>query len=116
MKKPYEPPESELGAGVVPEAARQRRQFWLRVIWLSLLGVLVPPMFGIVRVILSVVGQFGELSQTGEADPADLAGEISVGLLSTMWGLMLSAVSLIVLVGAVIRFFTLPRVPPLRPE
>ena len=76
-------------------------------------------MFGVIGTVVGMVGAFGELSKTGEADPEALAGDISVSLLTTMWGLVVSVVALLVLIGVLIRFFTLPKVtgaPPRNPQ
>jgi len=41
------------------------------------------------------VGAFGSLSTTGAADPAQLAGDIQIALLTTFWGLLTAIPSLI---------------------
>ena len=46
------------------------------------------PMLGLLGTVIGMVGAFGKLSATGSADPAQLAGDISVALLTTMWGLI----------------------------
>jgi len=76
-------------------------------------------MFGLIGTVEGMVHAFGVLSKTGEADPATLAGDISVSLLTSMWGLVISVVAFLVLIGVLIRFFTLPKVtgtPPKNPQ
>jgi biopolymer transport protein ExbB len=73
-------------------------------------------MFGLVGTVVGMVGAFGELSKTGKADPEALAGDISIALLTTMWGLVFSAVAFLVLIGVLIRFFTLPKVAGAAPQ
>ena len=90
----------------------RRRKFWLRAIWISIAGVVVPLLFGLVGTVVGMVGAFGNLSDTGDADPEALAGNISFALLTTMWGLIISVVAFIILIGVLIRFFTLPKVTP----
>jgi biopolymer transport protein ExbB len=46
------------------------------------------PMLGLLGTVIGMVGAFGTLAQTGSADPAQLAGDISVALLTTLWGLI----------------------------
>jgi MotA/TolQ/ExbB proton channel family len=116
MNDPYQPPNTPLTQGADVEQVRQRRKFWLRAIWISIAGVAIPPMFGLVGTVVGMVGAFGELSKTGEADPEALAGDISVALLTTMWGLVVSAIALLVLIGVLIRFFTLPKVAGVPPR
>lgn len=110
MTEPYQPPYASLTSGADDEQLRRRRKFWLRAIWISIAGVIIPPMFGLIGTVVGMVGAFGELAKTGEADPEALAGDISVSLLTTMWGLIVSVIAFLVLIGVLIRFFTLPRV------
>lgn len=46
------------------------------------------PMLGLLGTVIGMVGAFGTLGETGQADPAALANDISVALLTTMWGLI----------------------------
>lgn len=48
----------------------------------------VAPMLGLLGTVLGMVEAFGTLAVTGSADPAQLAGSISVALLTTLWGLI----------------------------
>ena len=48
--------------------------------WINMLGL-----FGTVQ---GMVGAFGTLATAGQADPTQLAGDISVALLTTFWGLI----------------------------
>lgn len=53
------------------------------------------PMMGLFGTVLGMVGAFGTLaSGDGSADPASLAGDISVALLTTLWGLVTAIPSL----------------------
>ena len=110
MTEPYATPHSTPDSCVNDDVVRRRRKFWLRAVWISIAGVIIPPMFGLIGTVVGMVGAFGELSETGEADPEALAGDISVSLLTTAWGLVVSAIAFIVLISVLIRFFTLPKV------
>ncbi|MGJ8671794.1 MotA/TolQ/ExbB proton channel family protein [Rubritalea sp.] len=88
---------------------KQRRRFWFRAIWISIAAIISPLLFGLIGTIFGMVGAFGELSDTGEADPEALAGDISGSLLTTIWGIGIASVAFLVLVGVLIRFFTLPK-------
>src|SRR5690606_24811121 len=48
----------------------------------------VAPMLGLLGTIIGMVGAFGTLAVTGSADPSLLAEDISVALLTTLWGLI----------------------------
>jgi len=116
MNEPYQAPHASLTQGADDEQVRRRRRLWLRGIWISIAGVIIPPMFGLIGTVVGMVGAFGELSKTGKADPEALAGDISIALLTTMWGLVFSAVAFLVLIGVLIRFFTLPKVAGAAPQ
>ena len=74
-------------------------------------AVIIPPMIGLLGTAVGMVQAFGILSESGEADPDALAGSISVPLVTTMWGLAVSAAAFFVLIGVLIRFSTLPKPP-----
>jgi hypothetical protein len=109
MTESYQPPQAPLTSGATDEQVMRSRKFWLRAIWISIAGVIIPPMFGLAGTVIGMVGAFGELSKTGEADPEALAGDFSVSLLTTAWGLVVSVIAFLVLIGVLIRFFTLPK-------
>jgi len=110
MTEPYQSPESKLVSEVDKEKVMIRRKFWFRAIWIAVAGIIIPPLFGLAGTVIGMIGAFGELSQTGEADPEALAGDISFSLLTTMWGIVISVIALIVLICILIRFFTLPKI------
>lgn len=116
MTKPYETPQSLPNSGASADESNRRRKFWLRAIWISIAGVIVPPMFGLIGTVVGMVGAFGELSKNGEADPDALAGDVSVALQTTAWGLVVSVIAFIVLIGVLIRFFTLPKLAGVLPS
>jgi biopolymer transport protein ExbB len=58
--------------------------------WINYIALVAQaaPMLGLLGTVIGMVGAFGSLGQTGSADPAALASDISVALLTTMWGLI----------------------------
>jgi len=46
------------------------------------------PMLGLLGTVIGMVSAFGTLQTSGAADPSALAGDISVALLTTLWGLI----------------------------
>ena len=58
--------------------------------WINYIALVAQaaPMLGLLGTVIGMVSAFGTLELTGEADPAALAGDISVALLTTMWGLI----------------------------
>lgn len=64
--------------------------------WVGYLSVLaqIAPMLGLFGTVVGMVGAFEVLATTGGADPSQLAGDISVALLTTFAGLFVSIPSL----------------------
>ncbi|MCB1225021.1 MAG: MotA/TolQ/ExbB proton channel family protein [Verrucomicrobiales bacterium] len=64
--------------------------------WVGYFGLLaqVSPMLGLMGTVIGMVGAFAVLSSTGGAEPAKLAGDISVALLTTLGGLIVAIPSL----------------------
>jgi hypothetical protein len=115
MTEPYETPQSSQDSSGTDDPTRRRRSFWLRAIWISVIGVIVPPVIGLVGTVIGMKNAFGELStnSSGIGDPSALSNHISTVLVSTAFGFMISVVAFIVLVCVLVRFLTLPKVPSL---
>ena len=60
---------------------------------LALSGSLAPSI-GLFGTVQGMVEAFAILSATGQADPTQLAGSISVALLTTFWGLIISIIAM----------------------
>ena len=58
--------------------------------WINFISVIAQasPMLGLLGTVIGMVSAFGTLKVAGSADPAQLAGDISVALLTTLWGLI----------------------------
>jgi biopolymer transport protein ExbB/TolQ len=113
MTAPYESSQHALDASETADLIRSRRRFWLRAIWLSIAGVIAPPVIGVVCTVIGMRKAFGQLSAGGggSGDTGVLSDSISMVLRSTAYGFVISTIAFIVLVGVLIRFFTLPKVP-----
>ena len=102
MDTPYKPPKtSEFDATTVAQSKR----FFGWAAFVCGLGVVIPPLIGVVGTIRGMVGAFAELDKTGTADPSVLAGDISVALLTTFWGVIFSVISLIPFTVFLVLFF-----------
>ncbi|GAA5496642.1 biopolymer transport protein ExbB [Rubritalea squalenifaciens DSM 18772] len=68
--------------------------------WINLISLVAQsaPMMGLFGTVFGMIAAFGTLKTSGSADPTALAGDISVALLTTMWGL-------VVAIFAVIAYF-----------
>lgn len=60
------------------------------MVWINYISLCAQasPMLGLLGTVLGMVGCFGTLAESGSADPSQLAGDISVALLTTLWGLI----------------------------
>jgi len=60
------------------------------MMWVNYISLVAQaaPMLGLLGTVIGMVSAFKTLSDTGQADPGALAGDISVALLTTMWGLI----------------------------
>jgi len=58
--------------------------------WINYISLIAQasPMLGLLGTVIGMVSAFGTLKTAGAADPSALAGDISVALLTTLWGLM----------------------------
>lgn len=73
--------------------ANERPQMMKFVDMLALSGSIAPSI-GLFGTVQGMVGAFAILAESGQADPAQLAGSISVALLTTFWGLIISIIAL----------------------
>ena len=73
--------------------ANERPQVMKYVDMLALSGSIAPSI-GLFGTIQGMVEAFAVLAATGQADPTQLAGSISVALLTTFWGLIISLIAL----------------------
>lgn len=57
--------------------------------WINYISLIAQasPMLGLTGTVIGMVNAFGTLKTGGAADPSQLAGDISVALLTTLWGL-----------------------------
>ena len=109
MSGPYQPPSCPPSAEENDDALKRRRKTWRRTLWISIAAMVVPPLIGLAGIVAGILGAFGELSKSGRADPADLANNISMSLLSAVWVLAISLPAFIVTLVAAIRLLSLPK-------
>lgn len=88
-----------------------RRRFWARVKRLSIIGILVPPLFGLSDTVIGMIRTFNEVNRGGTADSESLSNSISAALLKTSQGLTVSLVAGCILLLALNRLSALPRRP-----
>ena len=74
-------------------SANERPRLMKYVDMLALCGSIAPSI-GLFGTVQGMIDAFAVLAETGQADPAQLAGSISVALLTTFWGLIISILAL----------------------
>lgn len=107
-ESPYAAPRSSYDrspSADVTEVYIRRQKFWLKWIWASFAGVIVPPVFGLLGRVIGMSRAFGKLGRN--ADPEQLAGDISFSLWATMIGFSVSLIFFFVLIVALIRYVAL---------
>jgi len=92
----------------VPEVHVRRKRFWLKWIWASLAGVIVPPIFGLLGTVIGMTRAIAKLGR--DAEPELLAGDIAFSLWTTMIGIGVSVVSCVMLIIALIQYAALRNV------
>ena len=88
----------DLGKDAVSDAVADftanERPSLMRFVDLIALSGSTAPTIGLFGTIQGMVEAFAVLAETGQADPTTLAGSISVALLTTFWGLIISILAL----------------------
>lgn len=110
-----------LPSNALYEDVRRLKKFWLRVILLSVTGAILPNLlgmlltaFGMIRNFSGLSGSDGTRSDSPRAVDSLRAVLIEFPLTAwlTVWGFIVSAIAFVVLAVAIIRFFSLPQIPP----
>ena len=78
----------------VADFTANERPALMRYVDLVALSGSTAPTIGLFGTIQGMVEAFAVLAETGQADPTTLAGSISVALLTTFWGLIISLIGL----------------------
>lgn len=66
-----------------------------QMIWVNMISLIAQaaPMMGLFGTVVGMVETFATLAASNKADPAALANDISVALLTTLWGLVIALLS-----------------------
>jgi flagellar motor component MotA len=88
---------------------RRKRRFWLWVIWLSGIGMVLPPAIGLLGAVFGMIGAFGAVVEPGEKGDAALSGGVSTALMATAFGLVAFVIAFTIFVAALTRFVMLPK-------
>ncbi len=91
------------------QVCKKRRRFWLRVVWGSVAVAVLAPLMGTLGTVFGMVGAFETLSDSEGAKPEALADDISLAMKTTMVGMGISAISVLVFVVALAMVFRVSR-------
>lgn len=90
---PYQPPQLTAPIETPASATARRRWGWVTLAGLCIVAI---PLIGAVWRVVTLVAQVkNELAQSGQADPAAMAGNISQVLLTVFWSFVFVLLSLI---------------------
>ncbi len=71
---------------------------WKKVLWVSVGGIIIPPLIGLAGTVLGMIQAFDTVGRTGGSDPATLAENIRLALMTTAAGLVISLIFVIPLI------------------
>ena len=83
---------------------QKSKSFWGWVALVSGIGVSWLLLNALIGVVTGLINPFSTLRAYGTADPSELAGDISIALLTGFWGAIFSIIFLIPFVIAVIKY------------
>lgn len=91
------------------EKLKSRRKRWM---WASVytgVGILIPPIIGLLGTVVGMIRAFHEISASpvGEGDPSMISSDISCALLATAIGLGVAGVFAVLFVISLIRWLVL---------
>jgi MotA/TolQ/ExbB proton channel family len=89
----------------------KKKRFWKKTMWISLGFVFLVFMLGGSATFIGMIRAFRTLEQSGSADPAVLAGDISNTLIAGMIMLPFIALALLTFLVSLIRCLSLPKIP-----
>jgi biopolymer transport protein ExbB/TolQ len=96
-------------SGLRNESLLRKRRFWLRAVWFSIAGVILPPVLGLIGTVAGMMGAFEGVSRDGGADQEMLAGGVSVAVWATACGFVVTTIAFLVFVAVLTRLVMLPK-------
>lgn len=84
-------------------ALEDKRKFWGKMIWISAGSVVFMVLLAVSLPILGIIKAFGHLKNTGAADPASLASDISTAMMIGILALPFAFLSLVFFILAIVQ-------------
>jgi biopolymer transport protein ExbB/TolQ len=75
------------------------------MIWISAAGIVIPLLFGLAGTVVGMIGAMDTMGLSGGSDPDVLAKNVSLALITTAGGLVISLIALPIFVTAIVLFF-----------
>ncbi len=76
---------------------------WLTCLFVSIFGMIAPPLLGLLGTVFGMVQAFDAVSKDGQGDPAALSEGISKSIVATAVGLCVSSLFLILFVISLVK-------------
>ena len=92
-------------------ALLRKRRFWKRTLSISLTIGVILALFAVSGTVISLIRAFLTLGKAGTADPAALAGDISMAMLIGMYSALPACLALLISMVSFIRLLSLPKPP-----
>jgi biopolymer transport protein ExbB/TolQ len=96
----------------IPHPDSDKTKFWRRVIWVSAACTVIPPVIGLLGTVRGMIGAMDAMGIEGGSDPETLAENISLALMTTAGGLVVSLIALPIFILALVKFFRCSREQP----
>lgn len=104
-----EPSQLELIPADLAAELLRKRSFWKRTMWISLTIAMVLTLSAAGGYVINMIRAFSKLQQSGAADPAELANDVSSVILILLWSLPPACIAFLLAMVSFIRLLSLPR-------
>ena len=72
------------------------------IIWISIFGIIIPPLVGLLGTVVGMVKAFETMGMSGVSDPEELSENISLALVTTAGGLAIAIISVAILIISIV--------------
>ena len=79
-----------------------KNRFWLYLFWTSMVGAVIPPLFGLYLVIIAMEESFAVAGAKGMGEATALSNNLGLALNSTAAGAMLSIPCMVVMIVSIV--------------
>ena len=69
---------------------KRRAKTWLVIMIVSIAGIIIPPLIGLSGTVFGMVNAFDELGRNADANPEELAADLSTSMVTTAVGIIIA--------------------------